>query len=109
MGREYHFHLEHAGCSVTAGVRFGGDREVEVLVDGKEVAFERVHGHHAEELTLAVVLPLEPPRRVEVRVDLPGRVSGIPSCTLLDGGAELPMPEREIPRHARPTEASWYG
>ena len=109
MGHEYHFHLEYAHCSVTAGVRLGGTRELEVLVDGHEVAAEHLHGHHAEVRTLTAALPTDPQRLIEVRFDLPGRTGGLPSCTLVDGEAQLPMPEREVPRRARPTEASWYG
>ncbi|MEU2632836.1 hypothetical protein [Kitasatospora sp. NPDC007106] len=109
MGREYHFHCEYAGCSVTAGVRLGGVRELEVLVNGHEVAFERVHGHHPEEHSLIAVLPTSPPRHVEVRIALPGVFTGIPSCALFAGEVQVPMAEREVPRRARPTEASWYG
>ncbi|MFC8447462.1 hypothetical protein [Kitasatospora sp. NPDC057223] len=118
MGRDYHFHREHAGCSVTVAVHLGGARGVELLVDGKEVAAERVHGHHPEVRSLATTLPTDPPRPIEVRVTLPGPVRGEPSSVLVEdgagqdgtgqGGTELPMPEKEVPHRARPTEASWY-
>ncbi|WP_371493911.1 hypothetical protein OG871_02515 [Kitasatospora sp. NBC_00374] len=112
MSREYHFHREHAGFSVTAGVRLGGHRELELLVDGKEVAAARVDGHRAEVRSMTTVLPTDPPRRIDVQVSLPGPVNGDPACVLLaDGadGARLPMPARDVPRRARLTEASWYG
>jgi hypothetical protein len=109
MGRDYHFHREHAGCSVTVGVHLGDVRAVELLVDGKEVAVERVHGHGAQVRALTTVLPTEPPRPIEVEVSLPGLVRGEPGSVLIDDGARLPMPEHEVPRRARLTEASWYG
>ncbi|MCX4751523.1 hypothetical protein OG455_39500 [Kitasatospora sp. NBC_01287] len=109
MGRDYHFHREHAGCSVTLAVHLGGAREVELLVDGKEVAVERVHGHHAGVRSLSTVLPTDPPRRIDVEVTLPGGVRGEPAGVLIEDGDRLPMPEKEVPRRAGLTEASWYG
>ena len=109
MGRDYHFHREHAGCSVTVGVHLGGARAVELLVDGKEVAAARVHGHHAQVRSLSTVLLTEPPRCITVRVTLPGRVRGEPASILVEDGIRLPMPEKEVPRRAGLTEASWYG
>ncbi|MEU1422438.1 hypothetical protein [Kitasatospora sp. NPDC005751] len=109
MSREYHFHCEYAGCSVTVGIHLGGSRAVELLVDGKEVAAERIHGHHAQVCPLSTTLPTTPPRPVTVEAELPGAVRGAPSATLVDGDTRLPMPEREVPRRAGPTEVSWYG
>ncbi len=108
MGRDYHYHHEHAGCSVTVGVHLGGARAVELLVDGKEVAAARVHGHHAQVRSLTTVLPSDPPRPIDVQVALPGPVRGEPSSTLVDGAARIVMPEKEVPRRAKLTEASWY-
>ncbi|MFG3055166.1 hypothetical protein ACGFZP_30060 [Kitasatospora sp. NPDC048239] len=108
MGRDYHFHREHAGCSVTVGVYLGTARQLELLVDGKEVAAVRVHGHHAGVESLTTVLPTDPPRPVEVLVSLPGAVRGEPAGTLVDGETRLPMPEQKVPHRSRPTEASWY-
>ncbi|MEU8516561.1 hypothetical protein AB0C76_34000 [Kitasatospora sp. NPDC048722] len=108
MGREYHFHCEHAGCSVTVGLRMGGTRELELLVDGKQVAATHVHGHHAQTAVMATTLPTDPPRDIEVEVTLPGALRGEPASTLLAGGERRPMPAREVPRRSRPTEASWY-
>ncbi|MEV4615250.1 hypothetical protein AB0K43_22070 [Kitasatospora sp. NPDC049258] len=108
MGREHHFHAEQAGCSVTVVVRLGGTRELELLVDGKEVAHTRIHGHHAETHALTTTLPTDPPRPIEVRVTLPGPLRGDPSSTLLADDTSHPMSPRDIPRRARPTEASWY-
>ncbi|MEU3481974.1 hypothetical protein AB0E66_27900 [Streptomyces sp. NPDC033753] len=108
MGREYHFHCEHAGCSVTVGLRMGGTRELELLVDGKQVAAAIAHGHHAQTTVLTTILPTDPPRGIDVEVTLPGRLGGDPASTLLAGGERSPMLAREVPRRARPTEADWY-
>ncbi|MFI6979031.1 hypothetical protein ACIBSV_10590 [Embleya sp. NPDC050154] len=108
MSREYHFHCEHAGCSVTVGLRMGGTRELELLVDGKEVAAARVHGHHARTQVMTAILPTDPPRGIEVEVTLPGALGGDPASVLLAAGERRPMAAREVPRRSRPTEASWY-
>ena len=108
MGREYHFHCEHAGCSVTVGLRIGGRRELELLVDGKQVAAARAHGHHAQTTVLTATLPTDPPRGIDVEVTLPGTFGGDPTSTLLADGERRPMPARDVPRRARPTEADWY-
>ncbi|MFH9725893.1 hypothetical protein ACH4M4_23445 [Streptomyces sp. NPDC017254] len=108
MSREYHFHCEHAGCSVTVGLRMGGTRELELLVDGKQVAAASAHGHHAQTAVMTAVLPTDPPRAIEVEVKLPGTLGGDPASTLLAGGERTPMPARDVPRRARPAEADWY-
>ncbi|MEU9127026.1 hypothetical protein AB0D08_02725 [Kitasatospora sp. NPDC048540] len=108
MGRDYQFHREHAGCSVTAVVHLGTVRELELLVNGKPVGFERLHGHHAGARTLTTVLPTDPPVGIDVRLELPGAMRGDPVCVLTDGDRQWPMPLRPVPRTARPTEASWY-
>lgn len=108
MSREYLFHCEYADCSVTVGLRMGGKRELELLVDGKQVAAARAHGHHAQTAVMAAFLPTDPPRGIEVEVKLPGTLGGDPASTLLAGGERRPMPVREVPRRARPTEADWY-
>ncbi|MEV5969583.1 hypothetical protein [Streptomyces sp. NPDC051921] len=108
MGREYHFHCEHAGCSVTVDLRTGGTRELDLLVDGKEVAAARVSGYRARTAVMSALLPTDPPRGIEVEVALPGALGGEPSSTLVADGERRPMPAREVPRRSRPTEASWY-
>ncbi|MFD8208844.1 hypothetical protein ACFV2S_20920 [Streptomyces sp. NPDC059695] len=108
MSRDHHFHCEYAGCSVTVDLRMGGTRELELLVDGKEVAAARAHGHHAGTTVMTTVLPTDPPRTIEVEVTLPGALGGVPESTLLVGGERRPMPAREVPRRARPAEADWY-
>ncbi|MFF3607710.1 hypothetical protein [Streptomyces sp. NPDC002463] len=108
MSREYHFHCEYAGCSVTVDLRMGRTRELELLVDGKQVAAARAHGHHAQTTVMTTILPTDPPRGIEVEVTLPGALGGDPASTLLVGGERGPMPAREVPRRARPAEADWY-
>ncbi|MFD0141458.1 MULTISPECIES: hypothetical protein [unclassified Streptomyces] len=108
MGREYHFHCEHAGCSVTVDLRMGGTREMELLVDGKQVAAASAHGHRAQTTVMTTILPTDPPRGIEVEVTLPGALGGDPASTLLAGGEHMPMPAREVPHRVRPTEADWY-
>ncbi|MFF5712450.1 hypothetical protein [Streptomyces sp. NPDC012756] len=108
MGREYHFHTEHAGCSVTVGLRMGGTRQLELLVDGKQVAAARVHGHQAQTAVMTTILPTDPPRGIEVEVTLPGALGGDLASILLAGGERRPMLAREVPRRARAVEADWY-
>jgi len=108
MGREYDFHREYAGCSVTVSVALGTVRELALLVDGHEAGHERVHGHRAQVRTLHTVLPCDPPQQVAVEVALPGPLQGDPVCCLAAVGQRLPMPQRRLAHRARPTEASWY-
>ncbi|WP_439678446.1 hypothetical protein [Embleya sp. MST-111070] len=108
MSRDHHFHCEHAGFSITVGLRMGRTRELELLVDGKEVAAVRVHGHRARTHVMTATLPTDPPRDIEVEVRLPGARGGDPVSTLLVDGERKAMPAREVPRRSRPTEASWY-
>ncbi|MFE2109627.1 hypothetical protein ACFXAF_27715 [Kitasatospora sp. NPDC059463] len=75
-------------------VRSGRITETELLVDGKEVAFHRVHGHGVYPLTLAAQLPEEPPQQVAVRLERTGVPERPLSCALELGGAVHPMPEQ---------------
>ncbi|MFC5662330.1 hypothetical protein ACFP3U_04970 [Kitasatospora misakiensis] len=97
MRQRHSFHLDRAGHSVTVNVRSGWITETEVLVDGKEVAFHRVHGHGVYPLTLAAQLaeePGEPPVPLAVRLERTGVPEQPLSCTLELGGDERPMAER---------------
>ncbi|MET9319121.1 hypothetical protein ABZX75_02830 [Streptomyces sp. NPDC003038] len=75
MRRRHHFHIDHAGHSVTATVQTGHPVVVEVLVDGKETGLTTTSGDHP--VTVPVELPTDPPTPVHVRVT-PG--PGIPRC-----------------------------
>ncbi|MFE4513062.1 hypothetical protein ACFRMQ_02535 [Kitasatospora sp. NPDC056783] len=94
MRQRYSFHLDQGGHSVTVNVRSGWITETELLVDGKECAFHRVHGHGVYPLTLAAQVAEEPPKPVAVRLDRTGVAERPLSCVLELAGAEHPMPER---------------
>ncbi|MBV2156496.1 hypothetical protein [Kitasatospora sp. SUK 42] len=93
MRQRYSFHLDQGGHSVTVNVRSGLITETEVLVDGKECAFHRVHGHGDYPLTLSAQLAGEPPRPLSVQLDRTGVAEHPLACVLEIGGAEHPMPE----------------
>ncbi|WP_406859329.1 hypothetical protein ABZO31_03105 [Streptomyces sp. HUAS MG47] len=92
MRRRHHFHVDHAGHSVSVTVQTGHTSQVEVLVDGKET------GHattlHDRPVVVDVELPTDPPTPVAVHVT-PG--PGIPRCFL----AAPPDAEPQVmsPRH----------
>ncbi|MFJ8476162.1 hypothetical protein [Kitasatospora sp. NPDC094011] len=94
MRQRYSFHLDQGGHSVTVNVRSGLITETELLVDGKECAFHRVHGHGGYPLTLSGQLAEEPPQPLSVRLDRTGRAEHPLACVLELAGAEHPMPER---------------
>ncbi|WP_327682333.1 hypothetical protein [Kitasatospora sp. NBC_00458] len=94
MRQRHSFRLDRAGRSVTVNVRSGRITETELLVDGREVAFHRVHGYGVYPLTLAAHLPGEPPLPLAVRLERSGAPGRPLTCVLETGGAEHPMPER---------------
>ncbi|MEE1822770.1 hypothetical protein PUR61_11270 [Streptomyces sp. BE20] len=94
MRQRHSFHLDRAGHSVTVNVRSGWITETEVLVDGKEVAFHRVHGHGVYPLTLAARLPEEPPLPLAVELKRTGDPERPLACALDVHGAVHPMAER---------------
>ncbi|MFB6891653.1 hypothetical protein ACFCX4_20375 [Kitasatospora sp. NPDC056327] len=93
MRQRHSFHLDRGGHSVTVNVRAGWITETELLVDGKEVAFHRVHGHGVYPLLLAAQLPGEPPRPVAVRLERTGDPERPLACSLELDGAVHPVPE----------------
>ncbi|WP_380280799.1 hypothetical protein [Kitasatospora purpeofusca] len=94
MRQRHSFHLERGGHSFMVNVRSGWITETEVLVDGKEVAFHRVHGHGVYPLTLAARLAGEPARAVAVRLERTGSAERPLGCALELDGAVYPMAER---------------
>ncbi|MBD0734916.1 hypothetical protein [Streptomyces sp. CBMA29] len=105
MNQLHHFHIEHAGHSISVDVSGGHHREVELLVDGREVGHRE--DRNADRLTLSGELPEDPPRPFAVRVA--GRVAGReegreegwphhrsqpPTCTLVLAGEEFSVPDR---------------
>ena len=91
MTRQHHFHLDHAGHSITVEVRTGHTPEVALLVDGKEVGYRHQRGADATVLTSE--LPDEPPQPFELRLDHLCHTTRSLTCTLLLAGHEFPMPE----------------
>ncbi|MFG2875407.1 hypothetical protein ACGFYU_10425 [Streptomyces sp. NPDC048337] len=83
MRRRHHFHIDHAGHSVSATVQTGHTAVVEILVDGKETGYATTHGDHP--VSVQVELPTDPPQRVSVRAT-PG--PGLPRCLLEAPGVE---------------------
>ena len=86
MPRRHHFHVDHAGHSVTATVQTGRQLVVEVLVDGKETGHARADRDRPT--VLPIELPTDPPTPAEVRAT-PG--PGVPRCVL-----ELADGERHV-------------
>ncbi|MEW2414507.1 hypothetical protein AB0953_12385 [Streptomyces sp. NPDC046866] len=91
MRRRHHFHIDHAGHSVTATVETGRHVEVEIMIDGKETGHGTTQGDRP--VSVQVQLPTDPPIPVCVRTT-PG--PGVPRCVL-----EIPDADPHVmsPRH----------
>jgi len=76
MARRHQFHVAHDSHSITVTVRRGHGRDIELLVDGKEVGFmvERA----SDVVTLASVIVDDPPQFFRVRVEHLRRRAGGP-------------------------------
>ncbi|MFG2869169.1 hypothetical protein [Streptomyces sp. NPDC048338] len=83
MRRRHHFHIDHAGHSVSVTFQTGHTAVVEVLVDGKETGHATTTGDRP--VVVAIELPTDPPTPATVRA-LPG--PGIPRCVLEVPGSE---------------------
>ncbi|QNE79309.1 hypothetical protein F0344_19165 [Streptomyces finlayi] len=83
MRQRHHFHIDHAGHSVTATVETGHTVRVEVLVDGKQTGYATTHGDRP--VAVRIELPTDPPAPATVRVK-PG--PGLPACLF-----EVPVAE----------------
>ncbi|MCZ7461887.1 hypothetical protein [Streptomyces sp. WMMC940] len=92
MSRNHHFHLDRGDHSITVNVGPGRTGGIELLVDGKVIAYRREHGTGTT--VLNGLLPDDPAREFVVRVHQPHLVRMKPGCTLELDGMELPMPER---------------
>ncbi|UQA94408.1 hypothetical protein [Streptomyces halobius] len=92
MGHSHHFHLDRAAHSITVNIGPGRDGEIELLVDGKVVAYQKEHGRGTTALTGE--LPDDPVRPFRVWIREPRLVPAPPHCTLELDGVEEPMPER---------------
>ncbi len=92
MSRHHYFHTDHGGHSITVDVRSGRAREVELLVDGKEVVHRNPQS--AGTTRMDAELPDDPPHPFSVAVRQPRFGSGVPRCSLMLDGVEEPMSER---------------
>ncbi|MBM4794873.1 hypothetical protein HXP44_23100 [Streptomyces sioyaensis] len=94
MGPSHHFHLDQGDHSITVNVGPGRAGEVELLVDGKVVAYQKEHS--AGMNVLRGELPEEPVHPFRVLLRQPHLVPSMPRCTLELDGVEQPMPERLV-------------
>lgn len=93
MARSHRFHLDRGGHSVT--VQLGRPSSgIEVLVDGKVVAYQR--GHRKGVTVLTAELPGDPPQPITVRVDRSKEVGDIPLCVMETDHTRYPMPRRPL-------------
>ncbi|MEU4269959.1 hypothetical protein [Streptomyces sp. NPDC026092] len=83
MRRRHHFHIDHAGHSVSVTVQTGHKAVVEVLVDGKETGYATTSGDRP--VTVHIELPTDPPTPASVRATAG---PGIPRCVLEVPGAD---------------------
>ncbi|MFE9928233.1 hypothetical protein [Streptomyces sp. NPDC005533] len=81
MRRRHHFHIDHAGHSVSATVQTGHTAVVEVLVDGKETGYATTHAD--QPVTVQIELPTEPPTPVSVRAT----ARPVPACVFESAAA----------------------
>jgi hypothetical protein len=89
MAGGHRFHLDQDGHSVTVQLRHA-HREVEVLVDGKVVAYRRGLGKDTAVLTAE--LPGDPPRSFRVLLAPLEGADGAPLCVLESDGTRYLMP-----------------
>ncbi|MFI0217258.1 hypothetical protein [Streptomyces lydicus] len=94
MGHSHHFHLDQGGHSITVNVGPGRDGEIELLVNGKVVAYQKEHSPGMNVLTGE--LPDQPAHPFRVLLRQPHLVPSMPRCTLELDGVEQPMPERLV-------------
>lgn len=92
MSRSHHFHTDHDGHSITVNVSSAGPRELELLVDGKEVVHRTPRGTGTT--VMAAELPDDPPHPFRVAVHQSRFGSTVPRCSLMLDGVAEPMPER---------------
>lgn len=92
MRRRHHFHIDHAGHSITVNVESGHTSVVEVYVDGKETGYADTPGDRPVTVTFEIFD--DPPIPAAVQVQ-PG--PGVPRCFF----AEPPDAEHQVmsPRH----------
>ncbi|MGW7284598.1 hypothetical protein ACWGH4_03740 [Streptomyces sp. NPDC054847] len=89
MARGWRFHLDQDGHSVTVQLRRARG-EVEVLVDGKVVAYRRTLGKDTTALTAE--LPGDPPRPFRILLAPVEGADGAPLCAMESAGMRYLMP-----------------
>ncbi|MET9517972.1 hypothetical protein [Streptomyces sp. NPDC002994] len=104
MTRGHRFHLDQDGHSISVQVGRPSDG-IEVLVDGKVVAYRK--GRPKGAAVLEAELPEEPPRPFRIHVD---DMSGEPFCVMETSGSRFLMPQvplwssqHEPPAHPKPS------
>lgn len=94
MSRQYRFHADVHGDSLTIETRPRlTATEVEVLVNGKVVGAEQIHGAGVREL--AATLPGPPQGQVRIRVSQPEHHAA-PQCQVFVDGIALDMQTARI-------------
>ncbi|MDN3293303.1 hypothetical protein QWM81_04410 [Streptomyces ficellus] len=88
MARDPRFHLDQDGHSVTVQL-YGRSGGLEVLVDGKVVAYERDWRRGG---TVPAELPGDPPRPFSITVSSAKEMGGVPFCVMETGGTRYLMP-----------------
>ncbi|MEU6103585.1 hypothetical protein [Streptomyces flaveolus] len=91
MSRTLHYHLDVGSHSVTVLTRHGAS-EVELLVDGKVVGYQRSQ-HRQDTFVLRAELPGEPPRPFEVTLHTDRSAERAAVCVLDMAGRSRPMTE----------------
>ncbi|POX55291.1 hypothetical protein C3489_10850 [Streptomyces sp. Ru71] len=97
MTRDYRFHLDMEGHSVTVQTRHA-TREAELLVDGKVVGYLHALGHREPASALTAELAGDPPRPFSVMLHASESAEGAPTCVLEIAGRRHPMPEVALAR-----------
>ncbi|MEU9115144.1 hypothetical protein AB0D04_25985 [Streptomyces sp. NPDC048483] len=94
MSQSHHFHVDQRGHSITVNVGPGREGELELLVNGKVVAYRKEHDRGMN--VLSGELPGEPAHPFRILLREPHLVPTPPRCTLELDGVEQPMPERLV-------------
>jgi hypothetical protein len=95
MSTAHRFHTDVRGDSITVETQTRlPATSVQVLVNGRVVAIEQIHGTTARELT--ATLPGPPQRPVLVQIRRPHR-HGAPECSVFVDSTAVPIQSAETP------------
>ncbi|QMU69118.1 hypothetical protein [Streptacidiphilus sp. P02-A3a] len=95
MARCRQFHARYGSHAITVAVQRGRARDVELLVDGRQVGFIRERA--GDVVMLAGVIVDDPPQFFHVRIEHLRQRSHGPICTALFGRTEQAMVQRTTP------------